>query len=61
MEEAGDQFGSIPETNPTTEAMAKDVVESGKASGSSHGPKVEMAAGSSSGSLLWQQKKLEII
>jgi hypothetical protein len=37
MEETGDQFGLIPETNPTTEATAKDVVQGGKASGSSHG------------------------
>jgi hypothetical protein len=61
MEEAGDQFGSILEINPMTEATAKDVIEGDKASGLSHGPLVDMPAGSSSGSLFWKQKQLEII
>jgi hypothetical protein len=34
MEDAGGQFDSMPETNPTTEATANDVVQSEKASGS---------------------------
>jgi hypothetical protein len=46
MEETGDQFGLIPEINPTTEATAKDVVEGDKAPGSSHGPLVDMPVGS---------------
>jgi hypothetical protein len=61
MEEAGDQFGSIPESKPTTEAMAKDVVEGDKAFDLSHGPLVDKPAGSSFGSLYWKQKQLEII
>jgi hypothetical protein len=61
MEETGDQFVSIPEINPTTEATAKDVVERDKAPGSSHGLLVDMPARGSSGSLFWKQKQLEII
>jgi hypothetical protein len=34
MEDAGGQFGSMPEANPTTEATANDVVQTEKASGS---------------------------
>jgi hypothetical protein len=34
MEDAGGQFDPMPETNPTTEATANDVVQSEKASGS---------------------------
>jgi hypothetical protein len=34
MEDAGGQFGSMPEANPTTEAMANDVIQSEKASDS---------------------------
>jgi hypothetical protein len=37
MENAGGQFGSMPEANPTTEATANDVVQSEKASGSFQG------------------------
>jgi hypothetical protein len=33
MEDAGVQFGPMPEANPTTEAMTNDVVQSNKASG----------------------------
>jgi hypothetical protein len=58
MEDAGGQFGTIPEANPTTEATANDVVQSNKASGSSHGPMADVPAGSSS---LWRQRQLEII
>jgi hypothetical protein len=34
MEDAGGQFDPMPETNPTTEATANDVIRSEKASGS---------------------------
>jgi hypothetical protein len=61
MEETGNQFGSILEINPTTEATAKDVVEGDKAPGSSHGPLSYMPAGGSSSSLFWKQKQLDII
>jgi hypothetical protein len=61
MEETGNQFGSILEINPTTEATAKDVVEGDKAPGSSHGTLADMPAGGSSSSLFWKQKQLEII
>jgi hypothetical protein len=57
MEDVGGQFGPGPESNPMTEAMADDVVQSNKASGSSHGPMADVSAGSS---LLWKQKQLEI-
>jgi hypothetical protein len=49
MEDAGGQFGPIPEANPMTKATANDVVQSKKASG---------PAGSSS---LWRKRRLEII
>jgi hypothetical protein len=58
MEDVSGQFGPIPEANPMTEAMANDVVQSNKASGSSHGPMADIPVGSS---LLWRQKQLEII
>jgi hypothetical protein len=58
MEDVGGQFGPMPEANPTTEATANDVVQSNKASGSSHGPMADAPAGNSS---LWKQKQLEII
>jgi hypothetical protein len=58
MEDIGDQFGSIPEANPTTEATAKDVVQGKEAPGSSHGHMADMPVGDS---LLWKQKQLEII
>jgi hypothetical protein len=34
MEDAGGQFGPIPEANPTTEATANDVIQSNKSYGS---------------------------
>jgi hypothetical protein len=58
MEDASDQFGSMPETNPTTEATANNVVQSEKASGSFQG---QMANASVGGSSFWKQKQLEII
>jgi hypothetical protein len=58
MEDAGGQFGSMLEANPTTEATANDVVQSEKASGSSQG---HMADASAGGSSFWRQKQLEIV
>jgi hypothetical protein len=58
MEDAGGQFGSMPEANPTTEAMANDVVQSEKASGLFQG---RMADASTGGSSFWRQKQLEIV
>jgi hypothetical protein len=58
MEDVGGQFRPIPEANPTTEATANDVVQSNKASGSSHGPMADAPVGNN---LLWKQKQLEII
>jgi hypothetical protein len=58
MEDAGGQFGSMPEANPTTEATANDVVQSEKASGSFQG---HMADASVGGSSFWRQKQLKII
>jgi hypothetical protein len=58
MEDAGGQFGMMPEANPTTEATAKDVVQSKKASDSFQG---QMADASARGSSFWRQKQLEII
>jgi hypothetical protein len=58
MEDAGGQFGSMPETNPTTEATANDVVQSEKAFGSFQG---HMADASVGGSSFWKQKQLEIV
>jgi hypothetical protein len=37
MEDAGGQFGTMPEANPMTEAMANDVVQSEKVSDSFQG------------------------
>jgi hypothetical protein len=51
MEDAGGQFGTMPEANPTTEAMANDVVQSEKASDSFQG---QMADASAGGSLFWR-------
>jgi hypothetical protein len=48
MEDAGGQFGSMPEANPTIEAMANDVVQSEKASGSFQGHMADASAGGSS-------------
>jgi hypothetical protein len=58
MEDAGGQFGSMPEANPTTEATANDVIQSEKASGSFQGHMVDAFAG---GSSFWKQKQLEIV
>jgi hypothetical protein len=58
MEDAGGQFGSMPEANPTTEATANDVVQSEKASGSFQG---HMADASAGGSSFWRRKQLEIV
>jgi hypothetical protein len=51
MEDAGGQFGSMLEANPTTEATANDVIQSEKASGSSQG---HMADAFTGGSLFWR-------
>jgi hypothetical protein len=45
MEDAGGQFGTMPEANPTTEAMAYDVVQSEKASDSFQGQMADASAG----------------
>jgi hypothetical protein len=45
MEDAGGQFDSMPEANPTTEAAANDVVQSEKASGSFQGQVADALAG----------------
>jgi hypothetical protein len=58
MEDAGGQFGPVPETNPTNEATANDVVQSKKVSGSFQG---QMADASAGGSSFWRQKQLEIV
>jgi hypothetical protein len=58
MEDAGGQFGSMLETNPTTEATANDVAQSEKVSGSFQG---QMADASAGGSSFWRQKQLEIV
>jgi hypothetical protein len=58
MEDAGGQFGSMPETNPTTEATANDVVQSKKVSGSFQGQMADDSVGCSS---FWRQKQLEIV
>jgi hypothetical protein len=57
MEDAGGQFDPMPETNPTTEAAANDVVQSEKASGSQG----QVADTPSGGSLYWRQKQLEVV
>jgi hypothetical protein len=57
MEDAGGQFDPMPETNPTTEATANDVVQSEKASGSQG----QVADTPSGGSLYWRQKQLEVV
>jgi hypothetical protein len=45
MEDAGGQFGPILEANPMTEAMANDVVQSEKASGSFQGQMADASMG----------------
>jgi hypothetical protein len=58
MEDAGGQFDSMPEANPTTEAAANDVIQSEKAFGSFQGQMADAPAG---GSLFWKQKQIEVI
>jgi hypothetical protein len=58
MEDAGGQFGSMPEDNLTTEATANDVVQSEKAPSSFQGQMVDASTG---GSLFWKQRQLEIV
>jgi hypothetical protein len=58
MEDAGGQFDSMPEANPTTEAMANDVIQSEKASDSFQGQVADASVG---GSLFKKQKQLEIV
>jgi hypothetical protein len=48
MEDAGGQFGTMPEAKPTTEATANDVVQSEKASDSFQGQMVDASVGGSS-------------
>jgi hypothetical protein len=57
MEDAGGQFDPMPETNPTTEATANDVVQSENASGSQD----QVADTPSGGSLYWRQRQLEVV
>jgi hypothetical protein len=45
MEDAGGQFGSMPETNPMTKATANDVVQSKKVSGSFQGQMADDSVG----------------
>jgi hypothetical protein len=45
MEDAGGQFCSMPEANPTTEATANDVVQSEKAYDSFQGQMADASAG----------------
>jgi hypothetical protein len=47
--------------NPTTEVMAKDVIQSNQASGSSHGPKVDLAKESFPGSLYCVKQRDDIV
>jgi hypothetical protein len=58
MEDAGGQFGPMPEANPMTEATANDVIQSEKSCDSFQG---QMADASAGGSLFWRQKQLEIV
>jgi hypothetical protein len=57
MEDAGGQFGPMPEANPMTEATA-NVIQSEKASDSFQGQLADALVG---GSLFWRQKQLEIV
>jgi hypothetical protein len=56
MEDAGGQFGTMPETNLTTEATVNDVVQSEKAPRWFQGQMADALAG---GSSFWKQ--LEIV
>jgi hypothetical protein len=58
MEDAGGQFGPMPEVNPTTEATANDIVQSNKTFGSFQGHRADVSAGDSS---FWRQRQLEIV
>jgi hypothetical protein len=58
MKDAGGQFGSMPETNPMTEATTNDVAQSEKVSGSFQG---QMADASAGGSSFWRQKQLKVV
>jgi hypothetical protein len=58
MEDAGGQFGTMPEANPMTEATANDVVQSEKGPDSFQG---QMAVASAGGSSFWKQRQLEIV
>jgi hypothetical protein len=58
MEDAGGQFGTMLEANPTTEATVNDVVQSEKAPDLFHGQMADAPAG---GSLFWRQRPLEIV
>jgi hypothetical protein len=58
MEDAGGQFGMMPEANPTTEATANDVVQSEKGPDSFQGQRVDATAG---GSSFWRQRQLGIV
>jgi hypothetical protein len=57
MEDAGGQFGSMPEANPTTESTANDVVQSEKASDSFQG---QMADASTGGSFFGGRSNLRL-
>jgi hypothetical protein len=58
MENAGGQFGPMPEANPTTEATANDGLQSNKASGLFQGHMADVSVGDIS---FWRQKQLEIV
>jgi hypothetical protein len=53
MEDAGGQFGPMPEANPTTKATANDVIQSNKASGSFQDHMADASTGNNS---FWKQK-----
>jgi hypothetical protein len=61
VERAGSQFGAMLETNTTTKASAKDVVQSDKVSGLSHGPMVDLAKGSPTSGLHWMKQHDNIV
>jgi hypothetical protein len=58
MEDAGGQFGMMPEANLTTEATTNDVIQSEKAPNSFQGQMADALAG---GSSFWKQRQLEIV
>jgi hypothetical protein len=55
FEQDDDQSAMTPEANPTTQATAKDVIQSHQASGSSCGPEVDMAGADSYGRFYWKK------